>query len=153
MPGTLLYSPADVIRQMFIDLQQGSDPAGNTAWPVYAADEPSTPDNVITVYDTDGRDDGRTMPDGERQEHHGFQVRVRADDHPTGYAKARAIAVALDQSVTQRSVNLAGGQGTHGYVVWSVSRTSDVLALGKEAPDSRRKLFTVNGVAHIRQVS
>lgn len=148
MPGALTHSPADVLRWLLIDLGQGSDPADGAAWPVFASAEPDSPDSCLTVYDTAGRDSGRSHPDGERAEHHGVQVRVRATSHREGYQKARAIALALDQDVYRDTVVI----GDDAYRVWSVSRTGDVLVLGTNIPGSKRHLFTVNAVVSLRQL-
>src|SRR5688572_3973753 len=101
MPGTLIYSPAEVIRKLLIDLGHGfaSTTASPTDWSAYVDGEPDVPDSCITVYDTEGRKSGRTMTDGEIQEHHGFQIRIRAARHSSGYRKARAICIAMDQDV------------------------------------------------------
>lgn len=132
-----------------IALGLGTDPASNGPWPVYAAGEPDKPDSAITVYDTVGRQEGRTHVDGEAQEHHGVQVRVRSAAHTAGYAKARAVAVALDEDVLMNSVHI----GAASYRVWAVARTGDVLSLGKESPDSKRSLFTINALVSLRQTN
>lgn len=146
MPGTLTHSPADVLRRALIDLGLGSAPPA-TPWPVYASSEPSSPENVITVYDTEGRDEGREMILGERQERHGFQIRVRAGTHTEGYTKARAIAVALDEVVYMRAVSIEG----IAYLIWAISRTSDVISLGTNVTSSKRQVFTINGTVSLRQ--
>lgn len=153
MPGILQHSCADILRRVLIALDLGTDPTQYPnvlgEWPVYVDNEPSDPDNVLTVYDTSGRDGGRTMYDGERQENHGFQVRIRSSDHKTGFTRARAIAVTLDRNVYDEVVTLDGTA----YLVHAVSRTSDVIRLGK-APGSKRSLFTINALATgVRQLS
>ena len=155
MSGALAHSPADVVRNLLVDLGLGTTPSDAGSWPVYAAQEPNTPDSVITIYDTAGRKNGRTQVDGEVQEHHGIQIRVRDANHQDGYAKARAIAVALDEQVAAQGVVVDDivGTGQTTYVVWNVSRTTDVLSLGKETPTSKRNLFTINAVAALRQLT
>lgn len=164
MAGLLQHSPADVVRRMLIDLSLGTDPDARPvgAWPVYASGEPGAgkpvgtastaktgvPDSIITVYDTLGRQNGRIQFSGEIQEHHGFQVRVRAAGHSAGYAKARAIADGLDKSVYLRTVAI----GASRYLVYAVTRTGDVLALGKE-PTSGRRIFTINALVTVRQTA
>jgi len=145
--GTLAHSPADIIRRVLIALGHGVDPPG-TVWPIYAGAEPDLPDNCITCYDTERRGHGRTQTDGEQQEHHGVQVRVRGATHGVGYVKARALALALDQEVYQESVTIAGTA----YLVHAVSRTSGVLALGTDTPTSKRRLFTVNVLVSLRSL-
>lgn len=148
MPGTLDYSPADIVRWLMVNKGLGTDPADSDPWPVFAADEPDSPDAVITVYDTVGRLGGRTQTNGEQQEHHGLQVRIRAGDHVTGWKKARAIATSFDQLVYRNTVTV----GSKSYLVHSISRAGDVLSLGKETPTSRRKLFTINVLVSVREL-
>jgi hypothetical protein len=149
MSGLLAHSPADVIGQLLVALGLGTDPTAGGAWPVYVSDEPDSPDSCLTVFDTSARDRGRLMATGQRVEMHGFQVRVRSTTHPVGYTKARAVAVALDEDVYQTAVTLGG----HVYMVHSVSRSSDVIPLGKELPRSERSIFTINATGTIRMVS
>ena len=78
MSGPLIHAPANIIRQLLISKSQGTNPLLQEPWPISYSMEPDTPDNSITVYDTTDRDHGRTMVDGRRQVHHGFQVRVRS---------------------------------------------------------------------------
>lgn len=148
MPGTLTHSPGDVVRQLLIGLGLGTDPADSGLWPVFAAVEPNTPDNCITLYDTESRRHGRTQTDGEIQEHHGIQFVIRSATYASGYTKARAIAVAADETVYQNTVTISGTS----YTVHQISRTGDVLALGQQTPESKRYLFTINAVVSLRQV-
>lgn len=170
MSSLLNDSPADVIRWLLVQLGQGiitlpsgliiasglvTDPSLSPmqAWPCYATDEPDSPDSVITVYDTQGRDDGRSMIDGERYEHHGFQIRVRAPTHRIGQLKAQQIKVVLDQAVVHRTVTFNDQNGTsRSYDVPCVSRTSDVIPLGKDTPSTKRRLFTINAVCPIGEL-
>ena len=150
MPGVLAHSQADIIRYLLIQLGLGGNPLTSPlpAWPIYAADEPDVPDNCITVYDTPGIKHCRVMPGGEVQEHHGFQVRIRATSHPVGRTKADAIKITIDQVVYQNLITV----GSTSYRVHCLNRTTDVLSLGREVPLARRSLFTVNGLASLRQV-
>lgn len=151
MSGLLAHSPADVVRQVLIDLGLGSDPDADPPadWPVFAAGEPASPDEVVTVYNTSGRDGGRTAPDGERQEHHGLQVRVRSRSPARGAAKANALAVGLDQQVWNRAVAVDAAR----YVVRAVTRTGGLLDLGEDDPNSKRFLITFNALVALRQLS
>lgn len=135
----LLHSPAQVVQQMMIDLGDGTDGSLNNAWPVFATVEPDDPDNCITVYDTQGTDDGRTMVDGKASVHHGIQVRVRAYDHPTGYVKAKTVRNDFE-TVLNRQVSL----DSQLYLVECITKIGDVLPLGQDAPNSKRRAFTLN---------
>lgn len=157
MSGALTHSPADVLRRVLIALGLGTDPDAEPLglWPIYAAAQPDTPDNVITLYDTVSVLQGRAMVTGEVMEQHGVQVRVRAATHDLGYQKARAVVVAMDESVYQESVTLDDpgvGTAASSYLVHAVSRRGGILALGKELPASKRSLFTVNALVSVREV-
>jgi hypothetical protein len=147
LPGTLSHSPANILRRALVQLGHGADPPTGP-WPCYCPVEPDRPDNVLTVQDTAGTDDGRTMIDGARQGFRGVQVRVRASDNLVGSAKAEALAVALDQLY-----DVLVTMGTTSYRLHAVTRTSDPLALGTDTPRSRRWLFTVNARFTVRQTS
>lgn len=146
MPA-LTHSPADIIRYLLVGLGGGVLPSAGGDWPIYVSQEPTTPDNVITLYNTAGIKDGRLMPTGEVQEHPGVQIRVRATDDNTGWTKAEALAILLDETVLINQVNIS----TSVYIVYSVSRSPGPLVLGKEVADSKRDLFTINITTSIRQ--
>ncbi len=151
MSGQLNHSPANILSRVLIALGQGVDPPDPgvaATWPIYYANEPPSPDNCITVYDTAGLKMGRHQIDGEVQERHGIQVRVRSKDHDVGYLKARAIAQALDTEVYQELTTI----DSDSYITHSFSRSGDVVPLGKEVAASKRSLFTVNGTVSVRMI-
>jgi hypothetical protein len=144
-PGAgLLHSPAEVVRQLLVDLGCCSEPGGD--WPAFAAGEPDKPDAAVTVFDTEGVERGTVMVDGELAEFHGVQVRVRAGTHAEGWPKAREIALALDGAYMEE-VTL--GDAT--YRVQCVRRAGPILALGKER-GTRRTLFTINALVTLRML-
>ena len=154
MSATLGHSPSEVVRQLLVDLGLGVDGtwAANeytgAAWPVSASGELDKPDNTITVYDTAGRGLGRGMAGGELNQNFGFQVRVRATTHRIGWVKADTIQRTLAEDVKLRQVNVAGTR----YLVWAVVGIGQVLPIGTEVPKSKRKLFTLNAMATIKQL-
>jgi hypothetical protein len=135
----MLHTPADVLSRLLIAAGVGSDPPGNSAWPVYAVDEPDTPDNCMTVFDTTGMVWGSTLIDGEQQLHSGAQVRFRGRNHAVAFLKANLAAVALD-AVSQVQVSADGST----YRVDAVT-TGDVISAGKE-PGTGRYIYTLNVV-------
>ena len=150
MPNTLLHSPADVTRHLLISLGLGTDPDDGGAWPVYATSEPDLPDNALTIYDTVGTSDGRSMIDGELYQHYGIQVKIRAATHSGGgYGKADAIRTALAETVYDETVHV----GDSTYLVHCYSRIGEVLTLGKETPTSKRSLFSINAIVALKQLS
>jgi hypothetical protein len=146
MAGPLRHSAAYVMRKLLIDLGLASEPSANLAWQAFVGREPNVPDQVITVLDAVGRNLGSLMQ-GEQQEVHGFQVRVRSTRQDAGYVRARQIAVALD-AVSYRIVTVSGG---HNYLVNNVHRAVDVIYLGEQKPESSRFVHVVNALAHVRQ--
>lgn len=143
----LTHSPAQIIQQMMIDLGVGTDGSLNNAWPIFSTEEPDDPDNCITVYDTTGSDDGRSMVDGKSMQHHGIQVRVRSYDHQTGYVKAREIRSAFE-GVLNKQTSLE----TNLYLVECINKIGDVLCLGQDVPASKRRVFTLNVVTPITKL-
>jgi len=143
----LTHSPAQIIQQMMIDLGVGTDGSLNNAWPIFSTEEPDDPDNCITVYDTTGSDDGRSMVDGKSMQHHGIQVRIRSYDHQTGYVKAREIRSAFE-GVLNKQTSIE----TNLYLVECINKIGDVLCLGQDVPASKRRVFTLNVVTPITKL-
>jgi len=149
MSGSLTHSPADIVRHLLVDQSLGTLPSASGSWPIAAFEELSTPDDTITLYDTDPRMLGRVQPTGRQIEHHGFQVRIRSTSKPSGFTKARAIAIAMDEDISLDEVTISGSV----YLVHSIGRVSGVLYLGKEKPNSHRSLFTINATVVLRQTT
>jgi hypothetical protein len=141
------HSHADISRYLLIDLDLGTVPTDEGAWPIFADREPESPDDCITVYNTQGLDEGRDMISGELFGHQGIQVRVRAAVQQTGWAKATAIQKAMAESVLRTAVSISSSD----YLVQCFAKIGDVLNLGKH-PTSNRYLFTINAVVSARQL-
>lgn len=146
MSGLLQHSQADVLAQALQGLSL-VETAG--IWPVKVDHEPTDPNDVVTVYNTEGSMKGRLQPNGGQVVHHGVQVRVRSAGHLIGFRKAIAIAVAMDESIYLTHVNVGGTT----YILYSVGRTSDVLSLGHDTPATKRDLFTINATVVLRQTN
>lgn len=146
MPGILLHQPASILRTLLVSLGVGANPSPTAVWPIQDTSEPDAPDNSITIYDTQGRTQGRIQFTGETQEIHGIQIRIRAASSTVGWAKARSIARVLDVEILRNLVTVEGSV----YLVQAVTRTSDVLSLGKETPNSKRSVFTINALMSVR---
>ncbi len=146
MSGSLAHSPADIIRNLLVGLGQGTTPSASGAWPVYAAREPSSPDSVITVFDTAWVPEGRFHMGGQKQVHYGIQVRVRDANPVDGFTKIQAIAISVDETAYQNTVSI----GAATYLVNAVSTTGGVLALGKDS-STKRNIFTFDAVVDLRQ--
>lgn len=138
MGNILTHSPADVIASLLVD--NGVTVAASTgnAWSTFIDTEPDAPDNCVTIYNTSGRLLGRTHVDKEVQLTHGIQIRVRATTNPVGYSKMSAISEVCD-AVARGAITLDAID----YLVHSMTRSSDVLSLGK-LPETNRSIFTIN---------
>lgn len=157
MPTTLPHPVSQIVRQLLIDLglAVAGSWTGNTysgaAWPAFYDDEPDQPDELVTTYDTQGDDDGRSMIDGELWCHEGFQVRVRSATKATGHAKIDAIraTLAAKSSVYDRAVRI---DASNVYLIHAATRIGQILSLGKERPASERHLHTLNCTIKVKKV-
>jgi hypothetical protein len=155
-------SPADVLSYLLIALGQATDPTVTTpadlpapTWPAFVTKEPDQPDSCITVKDTVGRSHGRSMIDGEVWYHHGFQVRVRSGDHPTGWAKLNAMRAFLAKTVYANQLTLPGSAqpSGHTYLIHCINNIGPVIPLGYDNPQSKRELFTLNAMIVLKQLA
>lgn len=150
MASLLLNSEAELVQQLLIVLGLGTTPptntvANNSAWPVFASNEPAEPDNIITVIDTPNQTFARLMPTGKYAHQYGFRVRVRAVDHPTGYQKIKQIALQLAHNVGGDAGPINVVCTGNNYLIHAIAKIGGVMALGKDAPKSKRSVFTVDG--------
>lgn len=137
-------SAARVIRQLLGDLNHGS--LSNGTWPIFVGFLPNSPDNALCVYDTAGVMDGRVMRSGERVEHPGVQIRVRALDYLAARTKAIDIATALDAQIrTEITVDALT------YRINNISRAGAILPVGVEETDRQRHHFTINAITTIEE--
>ena len=143
----MIHTPADIIRELLIDKECGSSPddMNNHPWPIFVAREPSTPDQNITVYNTQGVNHGRVQPTGEVIQHCGFQCLIRSFDTDIGYGKAEQIRVVLNEDVNRELVLIHRlGQADQEYIVQSCSQKSQINSLGKDRTNLDCYLFTLN---------
>jgi hypothetical protein len=138
--NTLQHSPADIVRQVLVD----ANLLGSLA--AYVGSEPDHPDDVVTLYSTAGKSDGRTMVDSEEQLRFGVQIRVRYTDSANGYAYASQLAESMD-TVRMRTVTLDSVR----YLVPCLQRLGPVRDLGKALPSSKRNLYTFDLTSAIRR--
>lgn len=148
MSGLLQNAPGDIVRRLLISKGFGVAPP-LTNWPIYHSNEPDTPDNTITVYDSPTSElDRRYHPTNHQEVRHGIQIRVRSATHDPGYIKANQIAIGCDTQMDQEILTIGSNQ----YCINSIVRRSDVISLGKETPQSKRNLFVINAVVSLKQI-
>ena len=154
MPGRLRHSPADVLRQLMIDLDLGTDPDDEEDWPIFCSLTPDAPDALISTWNTTPVQHGRAMVGGEVQKIHGAMIWLRAKDDPTVQDKANAVLIALTQQVSFDEVicPAVGDIPASTYVVKNVNLASGPIAVGKE-PTSSRDVVTINVLVSVRQLS
>lgn len=153
MSISLEHSPAHIIQQLLIDLGEATATASSGDWPVFIANEPDSPDSLLSVIDTVGAIDGRNMVSGDIYEHYGVQITIRDATYKLGHKKAREIAKALTEEVQNTVVSIEGvtGTGTDYYLVHNVTHRG-ILSLGK-GPNSDRSFFTLNLLVSLRQTA
>lgn len=146
----LLIPPADVVARLMVQMAIGTEPVEegeDGAWPVYTPREPDDPDECLTVRTTTPTDDGREMIGGQRRQHYGIQIRVRARTEEACWNKANEIEVWLNEAVYEESVTV----GANHYTVHCFVRTN-VIPLGKGLPSNVRNLATVNAMVAITRI-
>lgn len=113
-----MTTPAHDVAKYLASLGIGTWAGANT-WAIYAFQEPTEPENVITVYDTGGAGPDTDEMDWQRPT---FQVRVRCKVYRDGYAKHLAIrnALLLTSPITMLTSVFIG-----------INMTSDIVSLGK----------------------
>lgn len=149
MPGTLTHRENEIVQKLFVALSLGTLPTDSDDWPIYAGQEPNTPDNVITLISTTPILQGRLQTSGQVQDRKSIQIRVRAARESTAHTKMRAIVDAVEETIYQNQVNV----GSSIYVVHSMSRVSGPISLGKDVNESKRSAFSLNVTMSIRQTT
>lgn len=144
----LLHSPAKILAALLINLDVAADPPARP-WPVFVGNEPTDPDDCLTLYDTTGFMAARSMIDGELVEWAGWQLRVRAVTQQTGFVKATALRRTMSEDILTVAVALDGTT----YLVHCLNRFSGVISLGKDVTNSKRYLFTLNGTMAVSRAA
>lgn len=150
----LEHAPSQIVGRLLAEMGLGATPQSNTTvtWPIYINNEPPSPDNTITIYDTPGSDDGRVMA-GELQQHYGFQVRVRSAVHNTGWSKISNIRKEMaENAMAYQHVVTIESPSTR-YLVHAITGIGQVIPLGKETPESKRDIFTLNASVVVYKIT
>lgn len=154
MSGSMPDSPEDVTRFALIARGLGTRPSTAGVWPIYAEylpDGEGVPDNLICVYGSKPKMQGRIQATGEMQLHFGIQILLRVLNPSAGKTLMNTIQQDLDTFFNNTQVTHP--ISTHVYLIHAFTRTTGVLSLGKESPNSQRSLFSINALASIRLVS
>lgn len=151
MSGRLNHPPAEIVQQLIVDYGLGILGGEEGAWPVYSGmmpDGETDPSEVIAVFGTDGKLEGREHVEQEMEEKYGVQVRTRSKDTGNGYVKCKAISDMFDTKVYRREVVM----GTDVYLIQSILRTSMVIDMGAD-PVSRRRNWSVNAIVTMKMTT
>ncbi len=153
--GSLEDSVADVVAQILINKGLVDDPdagssSSSSGWLISVDQELATPDDVVEIHNTEGVQSGRVQVTGQMSELYGLQVLVRASDSRTAFAMVNRLAVTVDQHIYRETVAMASGKN---YFLDSISRTGTILALGKEAPLTKRYIYTFNAITSVIQLN
>lgn len=140
-----MSSPSLVLVEWLLSqMLVGSVADSSPVWPCYLVslpEGPGVPTDAVCVYDTNPVLDGRLMASGEQIVHPGVQVKVRALDYQTGWAKIREISTAMD-ALRNASVVI---DSIETQVLQNASRISGPLSIGTDqASPVSAYHFTVN---------
>ena len=139
------HSPAQVVRQLLIDLGHGTA-AGS--WPIYYSLMPDTPDDCIAITDTEPFLFGRDHVGGRTLMVRAVQVMVRGGSVVDAYTKCKDINVSFDEDVYRTEVTV----GKITYLVQAISRLSAEIPVGQEGT-SKRRLFSTNARVSVTQLA
>lgn len=136
------HSPARILAAYLVAQSLATAHDSGSAWACFdnfMPDDEAVSDSAIAVYDTGGAQSGRQVSNGDPIEFPAVQVRIRSLSDDAAWAKAKAIAAAMN-ALTSGSVSLGGSD----YTLRSVSQQSPVLPLGRERGPRRRVSLTIN---------
>lgn len=156
MSGPLSHFPSQIIIQALIDAGDAVVRDGVSDWQgssgIMPDNETYNTDNAITVYDTEPILEGVDMNNGDTQLHYGIAVLVRSatNNEAAGQAKIMDIATTtFDRAIKNTSVTIDSST----YNVAAVNRISGPFVLEGTTDNSRRRKYSLNVTASIRQES
>ncbi len=146
-------SVAKIIQYLLVDNGNGTLPSSSGSWPIYRVNLPDSPDNCVSIAETEGVKQGRYMIGGATIERPGLIIRVRANQYTDGHVKLGEIVRDLteDTGITfPKSFLVPSTSNT--YSIGSFTKTSGPIPLGKSVEDSKRYLFSANFTVSINLV-
>lgn len=134
-------TPAVEIAQFLADEGVG-ERGGSGRWSIHVSREPTSPDDVVTLYDTGGPP---PVAIDVNLRAHTIQVRVRSKDYVEGAETQNSIFTLLAQpDAVVDGLPLERSIGEHRYTgMWL---TSEIMYIGRD--DNDRFLFTANYEVH-----
>lgn len=87
--------------------------------------QPDSPEENITIYDTDGKLQGKSVSGGVTVEKYGCQLRIRGKDHNATRKQLNRISSWIDEVF-----NLTVTLDEQDYTVQNIMKSSSILPLG-----------------------
>lgn len=115
-------------------------------WSVQVGNEPTSPDETITIFDTVGYTDGRNLVSKATCIHHGIQFRIRSRDYRDGWLKLGEIQRLLDQ-ICNTEIKVEEVD----FVLNSFVLAGPGGFIGNQEKN-KRCVFTLNGLLTAREV-
>lgn len=153
MSASLAHFPSQIIIQALVDTGDVEAVDNSSDWQAFSGLMPDNPtfntDNVVAVYDTTPITQGRDHTSGETLLHWGIQVLLRsaASNDAAGQTKIMDIATTFDETILNTTVTI----DSNTYTLFAITRISGPFTLGGTSDASRRRKFSLNVIAAIRQ--
>lgn len=136
---------ADVIAQLIIDLNMGTESVDGGDWPVYVNSIGDQPHQAISVYTNDMPRQGRTHKDGKTQGLYGFYIRVRDETQQLAHSKMNELMMKFD-SIIRKRVTVED----QNYEIQGINQLMTPAFLG---PDTNARVsFSLSCSAAIKEV-
>lgn len=134
--------PTIVVSNLLVANGYGVFKSLTSDWGIFISEQPDSPDQCITIYDSSGSNLGKGMS-GDTLIRPGIQIRIRSKTYPDGIRKIGVINSYLDN--ISRSP-IYSGPSVIGYVQ-NITRLQDFLPLGRD--QVRRFMFSCNYILTI----
>lgn len=149
MSDGLIHTPAEIIRQLILNLELGEPIADPLArWTVFHSNLPELPHDAILISDTEGVLQGREHVEGHLETKYGIQVMVRSNNVSQGYIKATRIKEAFSEDVLRTEVELEGEV----YLIQAITCRSPVIDVGRDTTGKRYRK-TVNAIVSLHNTT
>ena len=142
-----LDSPASVLASYIVGAALMSVPSDDDDWPLYIATLPEGVDEAGAILNTTAVKDGRSMKDGDRFQHYGIEIIIRALTEEAGWGRCVVIAEDLEtihnETVVRDDVS---------YQIRNISMMGGINSLGQEEGTKRRRLFSMNFIMALEEL-
>jgi len=145
------HPPNKILKQYLLDSSRIADfnstatvSGDSTNWPTFLV-LPDRPDNCLAITSTEPIKDGRDFVLGKVSSRDGIQLLLRSQSPVSGWQQIKMLVDWLDENLIEASVDV----GSETYKIGPFIRTSGPLDIGRSKEDSRRYLFSYNGILKI----